>query len=61
MKLTKVTKAYIDSLTYKEMFYQLAFAGKCNRWLEGETGEYWSKRMKSLRKMSPHHSHASKR
>ena len=47
--MTPKNKMYIDSLSYEELLRQWRFAPVGNLWFQGETGEYWSKRMGDLR------------
>ena len=49
MKLTEANKEHIESLTYSELLHRMRFAPAGDLWFEGETGEYWSKRMCELR------------
>ena len=49
MKLTDKTKQYIDSLSYERLLLHWRFAPVGDKWFEGETGEYWTKRMSELR------------
>lgn len=49
MELTPANKATIDSMTYEQLLARQQSAPKGNVWLEGETGQYWVQRMKSLR------------
>lgn len=49
MKLTKNNKKHIDSLTYYQLLARWRFSPAGDAWFEGETGEYWGKRMKELR------------
>jgi len=51
MKLTEENKKHIDSLGYEQLLSHWRFAALGDRWFEGETGEYWSKRMSELRSM----------
>jgi len=48
MDLTPENKAYIDSLTYDELFHRVRFALAGNIWFQGPTGEYWLDRMNEL-------------
>lgn len=48
MELTKERKAAIDSKSYEELLRHLRFAPIGDPWFEGETGEYWLKRMKEI-------------
>ena len=49
MQLTKENKEYIDSLSYESLLSRWRFALSGDSWFQGETGEYWSKRMGELR------------
>ena len=49
MKLTEANKKHIDSLNYEGLLSGWRFAPVGDPFFEGETGEYWSKRMKELR------------
>jgi len=49
MDLTPENKAHIDAMSYSGLLSQWRFAPAGNPWFQGETGEYWDKRMKELR------------
>lgn len=49
MELTQERKNHIDSLSYYNLLSSWRFAPVGNPWFQGETGDYWSKRMKELR------------
>lgn len=49
MQLTPENKAAIDSKTYQELLGHWRFAPAGDPRFEGETGEYWGKRMNELR------------
>ena len=49
MDLTKANKEHIDSLSYSQLLSQWRFAPAGDPWFQGETGEYWGKRMSELR------------
>lgn len=49
MKLLAANKAHIDSLSLEELLNHWRFAAIGDKWMEGETGVYWSKRMADLR------------
>ena len=49
MELTVENKAYIDSLTIYSLLKRWRFSPSGDLWLEGETGDYWGKRMTELR------------
>lgn len=60
MKLTPENKQYIDSLDYEQLLRRWRFAPSGDPWFQGETGKYWSERMKELRKQGADHVRASK-
>ncbi len=60
MKLTVENKAYIDKLSYTALLRQWRFAPAGDPWFQGETGDYWSKRMGELRSEGADHVGASK-
>lgn len=45
MNLTPENKAKIDSRSYEQLLGLWRFAPLGDPWFQGETGEYWSKRM----------------
>ena len=49
MKLTPENKAHIDSLSYYGLLSHWRFAPVGDPWFEGETGEYWAKRLAEKR------------
>lgn len=49
MQLTDKNKQYIDSLSYQGLLSYWRFAPVGDPWFQGETGEYWGKRMAELR------------
>ena len=49
MDLTPERKRYIDSLRYESLLSRWRFTPGGNPWFQGETGEYWLKRMKELK------------
>ncbi|MBU2346602.1 MAG: hypothetical protein KJ888_20625 [Gammaproteobacteria bacterium] len=49
MDLTEETKKHIDSLSYTQLLSKWRFAPVGDPWFQGETGDYWSKRMSELR------------
>ena len=62
MELTIENKAAIDEMTYEQLLRRWRFSPSGDPWFQGETGEYWSKRMKELRQKNPSgHVAASKR
>jgi hypothetical protein len=48
MDLTDENKAYIDKLSYKSLLEHWRFAPVGDKWFQGETAGYWSKRMSEL-------------
>lgn len=49
MDLTPEKKEHIDSLSYEQLLSKWRFAPVGDPWFQGETGDYWSKRMSELR------------
>lgn len=49
MDLTKENKDIIDNKSYYELLSHWRFAPSGDLWFQGETGQYWSKRMNELR------------
>jgi hypothetical protein len=49
MDLTAENKNHIDSLSYEELLSHWRFAPSGDKWFQGETGEYWGKRMAELK------------
>lgn len=49
MNLTDENKQHIDSLSYEDLLRHWRFAPSGNPWFQGETGQYWDKRMQELR------------
>lgn len=60
MDLTPENKKKIDDMSYESLLSSWRFATAGNAWFQGETGQYWSKRMKELRENSADHVGASK-
>jgi len=60
MKLTQENKAHIDSLSYESLLSNWRYAPVGYPWFQGETGEYWKKRMQDLREQGVDHVTASK-
>jgi hypothetical protein len=60
MKLTDKNKQYIDSLSYVSLLSKWRFAPVGDPYFQGETGEYWAKRMGELRNKGADHVKASK-
>lgn len=61
MQLTEENKKHIDSMSYNALLSGWRFAPVGDPWFEGETGDYWSKRMNELREQGADHVGASKR
>ncbi len=61
MNLTDGNKAFIDSHPYDELLRKWRFAPAGDPWFQGETGDYWKKRMAELRAQGADHVGASKR
>ena len=53
MELTPENKEFIDKLSYENLLSEWRFAPSGNPWFEGETGEYWGKRMRELKEKLP--------
>ena len=49
MKLTAENKQHIDSMSYPQLLSHWRYAPSGDPWFEGETGDYWSERMRELR------------
>jgi hypothetical protein len=60
MNLTPENKAYIDKLSYQALLSSWRFAQVGDKWFQGETGDYWGKRMRELREQGADHVGASK-
>jgi hypothetical protein len=60
MNLTTENKAYIDKLSYQALLLSWRFAPVGDKWFQGETGDYWGKRMRELREHGADHVGASK-
>jgi len=54
MDLTEENKKTIDAMSYEGLLSKWRFAPSGDPWFQGETGEYWGKRMNELRKTSDH-------
>lgn len=61
MELTPENKAHIDDLLYEDLLRRWRFAPAGDPWFQGETGQYWSKRMTEVRASGVDHVGASKR
>jgi len=53
MDLTPENKNYIDGLSYESLLARWRFAPAGDPWFQGETGEYWGKKMSELRTQDP--------
>ena len=53
MDLTPENKAHIDNMSYESLLRQWRYASAGNPWFQGETGEYWGKRIAELRSKEP--------
>lgn len=53
MILTDENKEYIDSLDYQSLLEKWRYSPSGDPWFQGETGQYWRKRMNNLRKENP--------
>ena len=53
MDLTPENKKHIDSLGYEALLSRWRFATVGDAWFQGETGDYWGKRMAELRSADP--------
>ncbi len=49
MNLTPENKTFIDSRTHLQLLDRWRFSRAGDPWFQGETGEYWGKRMAELR------------
>lgn len=49
MKLTPENKVSIDARSYEGLLSHWRFAPAGDPWFEGETGDYWAKRMAEMR------------
>ncbi len=49
MDLTEENKKHIDSLSHYELLSHWRSAPVGDLWFQGETGEYWGKRMAEMR------------
>ena len=61
MELNTRNRAWIDAKSYEELLSHWRFAAVGDPWFQGETGQYWSARMKGLRDGGADHTGASKR
>ena len=53
MDLTPENKGHIDKLNYRQLLRQWRFSSAGDPWFQGETGQYWSERMATLRRDNP--------
>jgi len=51
MEITPENKATIDSKSLESLLRDWRMSPSGNPWLQGETGEYWDKRVKYLRSL----------
>ncbi len=49
MELTGENKHYIDSLSVEQLLRHNRFAPAGDAWFQGETGDYWLRRIAELR------------
>lgn len=54
MDLTPENKKIIDSKSYTELLSNWRFAPSGDVWFQGETGDYWGKRMHELKEKVDH-------
>lgn len=54
MDLTPENKKVIDGKSYEELLSRWRFAPVGDPWFQGETGQYWAKRMAELRDTTDH-------
>ena len=52
-ELTEENRKYINSLSYEQLLSKWRFAPVGDKWLQGETGAYWGKRMAEMRDKDP--------
>lgn len=53
MKLTKKNKTHIDNLDYYGLLFCWRNSKSGDKWFQGETGNYWGKRMGELKAKDP--------
>ena len=53
MQLTPENKAHIDAMSYEGLLSRWRNAPAGDAWFQGETGEYWGKRMAEMRDADP--------
>jgi hypothetical protein len=51
MKLTPEHRTHIDGKTYEQLLRGWRFSSQDAPWMQGETGDYWAKRMKELKEL----------
>jgi len=61
LKLTKENKKTIDDMSYESLLSKWRFSPGGDPWFQGETGQYWGKRMKELKDKGADHVGASKK
>jgi hypothetical protein len=61
MDLTPALRSEIDLKTYDELLRRWRFSPVGDPMFQGESGEYWSRRMAELRRQGVDHVAASKR
>ena len=49
MEMTDKNKEHIDGLSYESLLSHWRFAPAGDPWFQGETGDYWGKRMAELK------------
>lgn len=60
MDLTPENKARIDAMSYKQLLSHWRFAPIGDPWFQGQTGDYWGRRMSELQAAGADHVGASK-
>ncbi len=51
MELTPENKKHIDDMSYEALLGHWRFAPIGDRWFQGETGEYWCKKIREMRSL----------
>jgi len=59
MNLTPENKQIIDNKSYHELLQAVRYSPIGDPWFQGETGEYWMKRMSEVRNMVGHAEHVA--
>jgi hypothetical protein len=54
MDLTPENKKHIDSLNIHTLLYNWRFSKSGDPWFQGETGEYWGKRLRDVQDNERH-------